>query len=221
MNESRFEKLAPLTGALFFVLLLLGSFLFPVNTYQPPAQDVVEALSANSTQAQIGAYLGVVSAFFLIWFSGSVYSALRDQEGGTGRLSTVAFGGGVASGLVVAAGFGVMLAAAGRAGTAEGISAQGAITLYDFRGQLLGTVLPVMLGVLIGATAMVSLRAAVFPTWFGWLSVITTIGLLSPISYIFVIFGGIWVLVISIWLYIRGATGARQAATGETATGTA
>ena len=39
MNESRFEKLAPLTGALFFVLLLLGSFLFPVNTYQPPARE--------------------------------------------------------------------------------------------------------------------------------------------------------------------------------------
>ena len=103
-----------------------------------------------------------------MWFAGSVFSALREREGGTGRLSMVAFGGGVASGVTLAIGFSAILASGARAGTEGGITPVEAVTMYDLYGQILGQGFAITMAVFIGATGVVSLRTAIFPKWFGW-----------------------------------------------------
>ncbi len=220
MNNSRLERLAPLTGAVSVVLMIVGTVLIGAYDYLPPADDIVDFLNANYTRASIGGYLGTISAFFLIWFAGSVHSALRERESGAGRLSMVAFGGGVAGGISLAATFAVMTAAAQRAGVGGGISPEEAVTLSDLWGALGGLVVPVTLAAFIGATAIVSLRAGVFPTWFGWASGLIALGLLSPLGYLFAALSPLWVLVVSIWLYARGASTALAPATGDTGIGT-
>ncbi len=64
----------------------------------------------------------------------------------------------------------------------------------------------ISLAVFIGATAVVSIRAAVFPTWFGWASALVAFGLLTPVAYIVLALAVVWLLVVSIWLYFRGAS---------------
>ncbi|MFQ5923554.1 MAG: hypothetical protein ACE5M4_11995, partial [Anaerolineales bacterium] len=131
-----------------------------------------------------------------------------------------AAGGGVAGGISLAATFAVMMAGAQRASVGGGISPEEAVTLSDLWGALGGLLVPAMLAVFVGATAVVSLRAAVFPTWFGWASGLIALGLLSPLGYLFAALSLVWVLVVSIWLYARGASTAVPSATGDTGIGT-
>lgn len=205
MNKSRLERLAPLSGALTAVLILAGAVNGAVD-YLPSADRAVEIFSGNPIWAMAGGYIGLLSAFTLIWFSGSVFSALREREGSTGRLSTVAFGGGVASGVAIGAGFAANSVAAQRAGAPGGISPIAAVTLFDLYSTFLFGLAALTLAAFIGATAIISLRTAMFPRWSGWASAVLALGLLSPIGYLFVAFALVWLVGMSISLYRRGAS---------------
>jgi hypothetical protein len=93
MNESRLARLAPLTGVIALVLFSIGAALLGIYDYLPAADRLQEILSDNATNVFAGGYIGSISAFFMIWFAGSVFSVLREREGGTGWLSMIAFGG--------------------------------------------------------------------------------------------------------------------------------
>jgi hypothetical protein len=57
-----------------------------------------------------------------------------------------------------------------RASAPGGITPIGAVTMFDFWGQVRGQMFAIFMAVFIGATAVVSLRTALFPAWFGWVS---------------------------------------------------
>ena len=206
MNESRLERLAPLTGVVSVALFVIGSVVISNYDYLPPAEKVADYLNGNANRVSTGAYLASISAFFLIWFAGSVRIALLAREGGTGRLSMVAFGGGVAAAVALGTSFTAVLSAGLRAGAPGGITPIGAVTMFDFWGQAMGQMFAIGLAVLIGATAVVSIRTAVFPAWFGWISALVAFGLLTPVAYIVLALAVVWLLVVSIWLYVRGAS---------------
>ena len=210
MNASSLERLAILSGVAWFALLMLGALIIGLYDYLPTAESVVDSLTDNSSQVSIGGYIGGISAFFLIWFAGSLRSALAEREGGQGRLSGVAFGGAVATALALAASFSILSIAAQRAGADGGISSVEAITLYDLWSGITGLVVPITLAVLIGASGVVSLRTGMFPTWFGWLSVAVALGSLSPVGYFGQIAAMVWVLTVSVWLYVRAGATADQ-----------
>ncbi len=203
MVESRTERLAPLTGVVFVFLMVAGALLVNNYTYLPPPSDLAEFFGDNATRLQIAAYLGAPAGAFLIWFAGSVRQSLRPFEGGNGRLSAVAFGGGAAAGVLVAASFSILGVAAARGGSSSGISAEAAGVLYDVYGSLGGQALPVTLAVLIGAGAVVSFRTGAWPRWLAWVSALLAVGSLSPVAYIFVGIDLLWVVVVSILLYLR------------------
>jgi hypothetical protein len=148
---------------------------------------------------------GSMAAFFLIWFAGSVRSALLKREGGDGQLATVSFGGGLAASVALGISFIGIFAAGLRAGAPGGITPIGAVAMYDFWGQLTGQLFAIFMALFIGATAVVSLRSGLFPAWFGWVSVVVAVGLLSPFAYVVLALAMIWVLVVSIWLFVKGA----------------
>lgn len=201
MNDSRLEKLAPLSGVITVVLMIAGAAMFGVYDYLPPADKLTEILSDNPTRVFTAGYLGSISAFFLIWFAGIVFNTLRKQEGGTGWLSSVAFGGGVASSVALAAGFTAILTTGTRIGAEGGISPIELVTIYDLYSQILGQMFAITMAVFIGATAALSLRTGIFPSWFGWASALIALGLLTPIAYIVLALVLVWVLVVSIWFY--------------------
>jgi hypothetical protein len=203
MENSRTERFSLLSGVVAVLLLMAGSVLIGIYDYLPPAEEIAGYVTDNASRVQAGGYLGSISAVFLIWFSSSVRSALASREGGTGRLSNIAFGGGVGAGIAVALGFSAIIAAGSRAGADGGITAIGAITFHDLWGQFLGYANGLMLAVFVAATAIVSLRTDIFPKWFSWLSLLLAIGLITPLNYIF-LFGGVaWLVIVSVWLFVK------------------
>lgn len=205
MNESRFERITPLTGAVAVVLIIVGVLVFNYYEFLPPAEEIAEFLNGNASLVSIGGYIGSLATFFLIWFAGSVRSTLLKREGGTGQLSTIAFGGGVAASIAMGISFIGIFAAGLRAGAPDGIAPIGAVAMYDFWTQLSGQLFSIFMAAFIGSTAVVSLRTGLFPTWFGWLSIIVAFGLLTPFAYAILALAIVWLLVVSIWLYLKGA----------------
>jgi hypothetical protein len=212
MDESRLERLAPLTGLIFVVLLITGTVLINNYDFLPTGEELKSFYEDNSFIVWGGHYLVMLSAVFFIWFTGSLRSVLRTAEGGTGRLSAVAFGGGVAVGIVLFIAHGAGMAAASRGGADSGIPVETAIALFDFSGVLMGSVLPMGYAVLLGATAVISFRTGLFARWLSWVTGVLAVLLLIPEINVFL--GGIallWVLVMSIVLYRSGTTATPEA----------
>lgn len=202
MNESRLERLAPLTGIAFVVLFLAGVLLINNYDYLPPGDEIKSFYEDDSTRIAVGAFLALLSVPFFLWFLGSIRSHTRAAEGGTGRLSAVAFGGGVAAGAGMIVGYGAVLAAAQRAGADGGIAEATATAFSDLSGVLIGNAVPMAFAVLIGATAVVSFRTGAFARWLTWASAVLAVGLLTPINWIFIAFALLWILVVAVLLYL-------------------
>lgn len=205
MNKSRLERLAPLSGVVSVVILIIGVLIFNYYEFLPSAENIADFLNNNASRVSAGGYIGSLSAFFLIWFAGSVRSALLEREAGEGQLSLVAFGGGLAAAIALGISFIGIFASGLRAGAPGGIPTVAAVAMYDFWTQLTGQLFSIFMAVFVGATAIVTLRTGLFPRWFGWVSALVAIGLLTPYAYALLVLAFIWMFVVSIWLYLKGA----------------
>jgi hypothetical protein len=98
MSDRDWERIGAATGALSVLLFIIGFAILPtppdvdasateIHTYYVDEQGGIQASMVLLTGA----------LFFFIWFLGSLRSALRAAEGGTGRVSSIAFAGGVVS----------------------------------------------------------------------------------------------------------------------------
>jgi hypothetical protein len=215
MNKSRIDRLSPLSGAAAVVIMVAGVLIFNYYEFLPPAEKLAGFFNNNAYGVYAGGYIASLSAFTLLWFAGSVRSVLAEREGGTGHLSTIAFGGGAAASVVLGVSFVGILTSGLRAGAAGGITPIGAVSLYDFYSQLTGQLLPIFMAVFIAATAAVSRRTKLFPAWFDGTSLIVVVGLLTPFAYMMLALAIAWLLVVSLWLYLRGASMGAPATAAE------
>jgi hypothetical protein len=98
MNDDRFARYGAVSGILS-VLLVVGGFAGFVVPNAPkfdaPGADWAAFFVDHQSRIQVGVIVLGVGMFFLIWFLGSLRSALARAEGGEGRLASVAFGGGI------------------------------------------------------------------------------------------------------------------------------
>ena len=209
MND-RWEQLAPLTGVVFVALLVAGTLLISSYDFLPPGDEIKSFYEDGTTTIRTGAYLILVSVAFFLWFLGSVRASLRIAEGATGRLSAVAFGGGIAAGVAMSVANAATIAAAQRGGADGGIAVETATGLFDLAGVLMGFAVPIGFAVLLGATAVVSFRTGVFARWLTWVTAVVAVALLIPeINSVLVGLAVLWVLVVSVVLY-RSARSASQ-----------
>lgn len=210
MRASRLDRVAPLAGAASIALYFIGFGLIGEvgGSATPSSEDVVDLLEDGPVRILVGVYISLLSVGLLLWFVASLRSGLRAAEGGAGRLSAAAFGGGVVAATAMSIGFASIGQAAMRANSDRGIDPETAVVFYDLYRAILGGPVPIGFAVLIGATTVLSFRAQVFPRWLGWASAVVAIGLLSPLLFFFVFVAFIWVVVVSIWLFIDGSNGA-------------
>ena len=195
------SKVAPLSGVLFGVLLIAAFAIDPNTDFMPTENEVIEYLEAGPVRVMASAYLGFLAAFSLLWFSGSALKALRRMEDDEGRLSVLAFGGGVAAASLLAVSQIVKLAGAERVWAVETIDPGAAAALFDVTGIAVGNGVPMGLAALIGAAAIVMLRSGQQRSWVPVASLILAIGLVSPYAWAVVAFGLIWVAAAGIWMY--------------------
>jgi hypothetical protein len=161
-------RVSALAGAVFFVLIVIYSTLRSgAPSATDPGQTIVDYVTAHQDRLQLGAALwGFAMAAALVWLPGLV-RAVRRAEGGTPALALVALAGGVLAAASTVTGALIQGTLATRIADLDpaGASVWWTMLLLSTGATLLGLVL------LIGATAIVSLRIALFPRWFAVASV--------------------------------------------------
>jgi hypothetical protein len=202
MLSGSWARYAPLAG-IAFVALLVASII--VSGSSPDTNDstvkVVAEWTKNDSKQMTGAILSALAIVPFLWFLGSLRSALRVAEGGTGRLSATAFAGGIVLASFAIADSSIQFAVADSVGDVPPLVTQSLSVLYSdfFFG------FPVGLGVFGIATGLVVLRTGLLPAWLGW--VIFALGIISfagPIGF-FASFGVFaWIVIVSIILFQRG-----------------
>lgn len=205
MTEAKWERLAAGTGLLFVALFIAALFDPVVDPAGDEASVVAAQLLDNPGQAWLAVYAGGLAALALVWFVGSLRSALRRAEGGTGRLSAVAFGGGVMAGVALLASSAFLSAAVSLAD--YGDDPAGARLAASFSEHLFFAASYGM-ALLVGATFVLALRHGVIPRWLAWVGAVG--GVLSllqiwpffPIGVLIFLF---WVAALSVVLMSRVA----------------
>jgi hypothetical protein len=215
--NGQIERWAPIGGIVFVVLMVVGSFLVgDVPGADAPEQEIADYLadSDNHTRNIIGAYLWVAGALVFLWFLTRLRSDLRRAEGGTGALSNMAFGAGVAFTAVW------MVSAAALASVAYAIALRDA----PVSDPDLVRVLPPMGGLLLLlgggfaglllllAASVVIFRTGVFPRWLAWLGIVAAIALLFDVIYGNILPFWVWVFIASIVMLMRREETATTAA---------
>jgi len=204
------NRIAPLSG-LAAVILVVASALTTGNVdFMPPTSDVLEFYAQAPRRIMVGAYLGILASFFLIWFAGSVYRHIRDRGAFADRLAVTSLGGGMAAGVLLAVAQVVNNSAAERVMIHGDIDPGSATTLFDLSGGLLGSAVPLGLAVLLGALGLSQVGPGGQHRGIGWVSSIIAAGLISPLSWLVMVAGFAWCAVLSVLLYRVGSTEGRS-----------
>jgi hypothetical protein len=194
-------RLAPLTGAAFFALILVALI---IEGSPPTADDATEEVvrwwTENDTRGLAAAQLGGLAAALLVWFGGSMRATLRRAEGEPGRVAAIAFGGFLLAGVGLASIFGFDFAAAETAGD---VPAEVTHTLSVLSELFF---IPFTMGLFVAllATAVVTLRHGVpLPRWLGFVTIVIALAFLTPAGFVAAIPTAIWILYVSVLLFLR------------------
>lgn len=180
---SAFQKAAPLTGITFAILYLLGVALqrHGAPEFGASGEDAVAFFTDNYSNVITGAFLVFVSTPFWFIFNGVLFAAIREKEGGAGRLGVTLAASGAAAAAVTIAGQGLSVAAATRAHDGT-LSATIAPVYYDAFIGLVFTCTAITAAAYVFALAAGSLRhGAVLPKWLGAVTLLLAALFLVPV----------------------------------------
>jgi hypothetical protein len=173
------ERLAPLTGVATLLFGLSGWIVLEGPADRPEA-DVSPAAFVtyfgDRDAVVIGGFLMMLSVVCFLWFLGSLRTILERAEGGGGRLSAIAYGGGLVTAASMLALPGVSVLGALYA---DQLTAAGAKTLF-LAGDAFVFPAAMAAAVMIAATALVALRTGALSRWLAWPSLALALWLLIP-----------------------------------------
>jgi hypothetical protein len=198
---NKWERWAILSGALAVPFWVASVALISTKVKGSEGAEILANYNKHSDGTLVAGLLWSIGILLFIWFLGSLRSYYVAAEGGAGRLTALAYGGGIA-----AAAIGMLIPAADEVGALnkDHIDASGASVLHHFSdGFFVAT--EYTLPVFFFASAILALRYAALPKWLGWFSVLIGIVLLiGPIGWAAFIFATpIWILIVSVWLFMR------------------
>jgi hypothetical protein len=209
MLSGSWARYAPL-AVLLFVALVVASII--IGGQGPDTDDstqkVIHFWTSKDSKQITAAILSALATAPFLWFLGSLRSKLRVGEGDSGRLSAIAFGGGIvlATGALANAAF--QFAAAESAGDVPPQVTQTLSVLYsDFFFPF-----PIGIGVLTLATALVILRKRIFPVWLGWVGLLLGIIAFTPVGF-FAFFAWLaWIVILGVLMFRDGGASAAMPA---------
>jgi hypothetical protein len=199
MLSGSWERYAPLSGLLAVALLVVAFIVTGTDSVDSDdsTAKVLKFWLDNDGEQMAGAFIGALAAVPLLWFFGSLRSAFRIAEGGTGRLSSIAYAGGIVLVAFAVVDSSLQFATADTAGDVPPLVTQSLSVLYgDF---FLG--FPVGVGTFLLASSLVILRTGVLPAWLGWVALVLGIVSLTPVGFFafFVVLA--WIAIVSVMLY--------------------
>lgn len=204
--SDRWSRLAPLTGALFGLLVIVAVFTGGGET--PKASDsaakVVLYYSSHRSEIETSGILFALAFLVLVLFAGALRSYLR-STGGSDGLSTLVLAGGV---LMAAGALGVTGLEYGLAHNLHDFTPETARTLNFISSEMFLAVIGG--GFVFGVCAgLAILRGAALPRWLGWVAVVIGVAaLVPPVSFPSLLAFVIWSIVVSVLMYQRSGAGA-------------
>jgi hypothetical protein len=200
------DRTAPIAGIVAVACWVLGVILIMGVTDEDKGPEILAQYQAHDGRILGGGIIYLIGVALFVWFLGGLRSRLLAAEGPDGRLTAIAFGGGVASAICLALIPGPDLAGAL---SKDDIDASGAAAIHYLTGMFF-LAAEYLCPVLLAATAFVARRTgAVLPGWLAWITLLIAFVLLvAPIGWAALIFAfPIWVLVVSYVLWSGSAAG--------------
>jgi hypothetical protein len=200
------RDLAPLSGAVFVVIAFVALAVLGGSTPEgdASARKVVSFYSDNDTKEGVAAFVFALSAVPLLFFAATLREKARIALPDGSVLPAFAFAAGIAAagGLLGAAA--IHLALSDYAGDVQPAAAQAmnAIDGYFIVPFALGVVTMVLAG------SLATLKSALLPRWLGWVGVVLFVIALTPAAFFAVVLAALWLLVVSVLLYLRSGTAA-------------
>jgi len=195
----RWYVLAPLTGVLFVALVVVAFIVSgePPDIDDPPLKILAFYIKHDTSQMWASAFLAWATVP-LLFFAGTVRTAIRVIEGPVGRLSAVAFAGYIvlAFGAISFAGFTFTLADIAD----DGLTPQAAQALNALNSDFF---FPIAVGVgTVGlATGLAIIFSRFLPAWLGWIALLIGVAALTPIGFFAFLAFMIWTLIVSVLLW--------------------
>jgi hypothetical protein len=197
------QRLAPLSGIVFVVLLIVG--FIPVGGNTPQVDDSASTITnfyADNQGREIAAVIVVaLAALFLAFFAVALRNYLRAGDSGRDFWPTVALVGAAITvgGLFVAGATHIALIDGGH--NKIDPSAMVAINAIDSDNFLQFTV---PLGIMLfGVAGAVIKDGASLPKWLAWVGIVIGIVYFTPVGFISFALTGIWIIIASILMFRR------------------
>jgi hypothetical protein len=196
------DRYAPLSGVLAVIGWIVGLALIDVVESKDTGAELLATYKDKEGRILLAGIIWLIGTALFVWFLGSLRSRLLAAEGGDGRLTAIAYGGGVATAVCLA-----LMPGAHMAGALSNdeIDESAALALGAV-GDVFFLGAEYLLPVLLVASAMVALRYGGLPRWLAWIQVLVALVLLSGvIGWAALIFAfPVWVLVTSYLLWRPG-----------------
>jgi hypothetical protein len=209
--SNKWERWAILSGALAVPFWIASVALISSKVKGSKGPEILANYHKHSDGTLAAGVLWSIGILLFIWFLGSLRSRYLNAEGGAGRLSALAYGGGIAAATIA-----MLIPVADEVGALNknDIDASGAAVLHHFSDGFF-VAAEYTLPVFFFASAILALRYGALPKWLGWFSLLIGIVLLiGPIGWAAFIFATpLWILIASVWMFVRtppGTPGVRQ-----------
>jgi hypothetical protein len=202
-----------LAGALYVVLFVVGTIVLFSGS---PAGDAPPAKvirwysdSGHRDRVNIGWILVGLGVFFLLWFIATLRRAVMSVDGEGILTAVVGLGGGVYAALAFAS---VALNSGIRTMSDDTYRHQvfpELIHAADDAGYVMHATGAAALGAMIIAASLAFMWATVWPKWAGWLGVVVGILAIAAIFFFTQFLFLLWILVVSVLMFLRGVPTAR------------
>jgi hypothetical protein len=209
MTFPRWERWGPLAGVLaiacWIVTLIVGTQSPDTND---PDSKIATYYASHSHQVRdiVGFFVFLAGVLLLLGFLAALRSRLADVEGAPARLTTLAFGSGIASAVLWFVSIALFTSPAFAANDTGKFQLQpNTFRFINDLGYEIWVGAVVVAAVLVWSTSALALRSGLLPKWFAWLGVAAGVLQLFAIFFIpaFIFWG--WVLIASLLLFFRRA----------------
>jgi len=194
---SRWERFAPLSGVVFFLLLLISA----VSGGETPGEyasgaTVLSFFEDHADAQKVSHLIEALEVVFLLFFASWLRDYLRGR--GAGPLASALFGGAVVIAVGGAARAGIGWALASGHDKLDPTAAETLNVLYS-------THYPAVVGFaafMFAAWASI-LRTGALPTWLGWVALPIALVAIAPPTLVPLIASSVWMAVVGIVLFVR------------------
>jgi hypothetical protein len=208
-------RLAPLSGVVFFVVTAVAVFATPSSpNSDASAAKAVSFFTSHRTSQLASAFLIWYAALFVVLFAASLRSYLRARAGSNG-LVALGFAGGAVYALALSILAGFLYAAAD---VASKISPSAEQALNVLQNDMFPIVFVTTAVFMFGYGLAIS-RTDALPRWLGWIAIlIAVIAAVPPVSFVAFLALPVWVLVVSVVVFLREGKAAPRASTSPAQT---